>query len=391
MKRVAVLFPAFLGGGAEAVCAWMLEGLKLDYAVTLVTFSDVTLQDIDDEYGTRLAGSDVEVLRLELAFPGWFKEYAVTSMSAFAVRQFALMRTFKREYSERFDVAISAFNEMDLGNAGIQYIHLPMFGRGHEKVREEVGHPDSLVRRAYREVLRLWSGYSDERMRRNLTLTNSRWTAAWVERVYGVEARVLYPPVLTDFPPVPWNSRENGFVLVARVVPEKRIEVAIEILREVRKLGQDVHLHVLSGVHEAPYLAALQRATAGEGWVHWEERLPRAEYVRLLATHKYGIHPRRNEQFGIGVAEMVVAGVIPFVPATGGQAEIVGYDSRLTYSSKEEAVTKIVDLLNRPVEQHAVRKRLSGLATQFGVEQFKEGIRGTVAEVLAGKWRGELE
>lgn len=37
-KRLAIYYPCFMGGGAEAVGLWILEALKNDYDLTLYTF-----------------------------------------------------------------------------------------------------------------------------------------------------------------------------------------------------------------------------------------------------------------------------------------------------------------------------------------------------------------
>lgn len=387
-RKVAVLFPAFLGGGAEAVGAWILEALKEEYDVTLITLSDVSLRLLDEQYGTSLRTSRAKVLSVPISLPRFLRQPFLNSLSAFAARQFVLMRAYKRSLYREFDVAVSAFNEMDLGVPGIQYIHLPMFGRGHELVRSAVGNPDSVARRLYRELLRTWSGYSEERMRANLTVANSRWTAAWVQRLYGIQAEVVYPPVVVDVEDIPWQDRENGFVLVARVVPEKKIEVAIRILSEVRRRGYNVHLHVLYWVADRKYLSELKQMPAKCDWVFWEERMSRGKYAKMLATHKYGIHPSKNESFGIGVAEMVLAGVIPFVPSEGGQAEIVGHDSRLMWNDEREAVSKIVEMLTNKELQEQVRVDLKHLAT-WSATRFKEEIRRVVASFLEGR-RGKL-
>jgi hypothetical protein len=69
MKKIAVLFPAFLSGGAEAICAWILESLKVDFDATLVTLSDISLAELDKQYGTALHESGVKVQRVLISLP----------------------------------------------------------------------------------------------------------------------------------------------------------------------------------------------------------------------------------------------------------------------------------------------------------------------------------
>lgn len=383
--RVAVLFPAFLGGGAEAVCAWILEALKDEYEVNLATLAPIKLKALDEQYGTCLYGSSVRVQVLPFSLPGVLRERILSSFSLVTLRQFILMRAYRKLLRGQFDVVISAFDEMDFGHRGIQYICAPIIGQGHERARAILGYPDFLLRRIYRTIFKHWSGYSEARMKANLTLTLSKWMAQLLKEVYGINARVIYPPVKRDFGRVDWLERENGFVLVARVVREKKIESAIKIISGVRKRGYDVHLHILSGIGDNRYWMELRRMSAGMDWIHWEQRLAKEAYGRMLSAHKYGIHPRPNEQFGIGIAEMILAGVIPFVPSEGGQAEIVGYNPNLLWSSEEEAIEKIVRIISDSTLQEQIRSALQHSYHPWLPENFKEEIKRAVADFIRGK------
>ena len=384
MKKIAVLFPAFLGGGAEAVCAWILESLKADFEVTLITLSDISLAELDKQYGTALHESGVKVQRVLISFPPIIRERIEKSLSMFSFRQFFLMKYYKNHLAGQFDLAISAFNEMDLGHPGVQYIHFPMFSGASDKVRSIVGYPDSAGRRVYKALLRLWSRYSEARMRKNLTLVNSQWTSNLVKEIYGIDAKVVYPPAVLEFPDIPWEEREDGFVLVSRIVREKHIEVAIKIISEIRRIGFNVHLHIIGGVGDQKYRAELERMVGDQDWVVWEKRLSKSEYASLLARHKWGIHTRKNEQFGIGVAEMVLAGVIPFVPAEGGQVEIVNGDERLLWQTEQEAVSKIETVLKNQELQERIREDLSRHRYRWGPDRFKKEILEIVYNAIRG-------
>jgi len=380
MKKIAILFPAFLGGGAEAVCAWILESLKNDFDVTLITLSDISLTELDEQYGTMLQGSTVKVHRVPL--PLTWRERVEKSLSMFSFRQFFMMRYYKKELAGKFDLVISAFNEMDFGHRGVQYIYFPMFGRASDKIRSVVGYPDSAMRKMYKELLRIWSGYSEERMKKNITLVISYWTAYLVQNIYRIDVRVVYPPAVLKCPDIPWEEREDGFVLVSRIVREKNIEVAIRIISEMRRRGLDVHLHIIGGVGDPKYRQELEHMAGTQDWIVWEERLPKSEYAHLLARHKWGIHVRKNEQFGIGVAEMVLAGVIPFVPAEGGQVEIVNGDERLLWRNEEEAIYKIETVLTDWMLQEQIRRGLGKQRNKWSAERFKkeilEIVQGTI-------------
>jgi glycosyltransferase involved in cell wall biosynthesis len=378
--RISVFFPSFLGGGAEAVCLWMLDALREEYDIALHTFSEIDFAGLSSYYGTSLIEGQVTVVQP-------FASAALNRLLAgsprmFTLRQHLLIRHMKR-IKEPCDLRISAFNEMDLGRRGIQYIHFPLFGRGHESVRGEIQAPDSAVRGLYRNMCRSLSNFSDQSMKENLTIANSRWTAGIVRRVYGIEARVIYPPVSGAFPSIPWERKRAGFIVVGRIVPEKRVEDAFAIVQRLRRQGFDLRL-CIAGRSSAPgYLAYLRRLMKGsESWVSIRTDLTGERLRSLMAGYRYGLHVRENEQFGIGVAEMMKAGCLPFVSARGGQREVLGGQEALLLDDPGQAADRIAAVLASEHTQAQLRRELAGRAEVFSEQRFMSEIRNTVKEFL---------
>ena len=382
-KKIAILFPAFLGGGAETVALWMIEALKKDFAVTLITFSKLNLDEINSLYNTHLKTDNFEV---RIPYHGTPIPKILTSRYGyFTARQHLLLRYFKAIQSE-FDLVIGAFNEMDMGRIGIQYLNSPMFGKGHEEGRRILEYPDSLLRRLYHRIFERVSDFSDERMKSNLSVGNSEWTAQLFRELYQMDVGVLYPPVLLDAPDIPWQKRENRFVCVSRIVPEKKIERAIEIIQKVRERGFDVTLRIISSNYEPAYRAKILQLQSGQSsWLSIEEHLSRADLADNIARHRYGIHVRDNEQFGISVAEIVKAGCIPFVPANGGPQEIIGDIPALKFQTDDDAVEKICAVLSNPPLQVELQNQLSMRKNLFTPEKFCDTLTSLVEQALEQK------
>jgi glycosyltransferase involved in cell wall biosynthesis len=213
-------------------------------------------------------------------------------------------------------------------------------------------------------------------------IANSRWSADVLKKRHGAAAEVLYPPVPGEFPSVVPPEKENGFVCLGRIAPEKRVEQAVEIVEAVRNRGHDVHLHVIGGLG-GDYGDSIRRlCETRKSWVSLEGPLYGKQKCEMLSRHRYGIHACRGEAFGIAVAEMVKAGCIPFVPAEGGAAEIVNH-SALTYANVEEAADKIDAVLRQEALQDDLRGHLALRGQQFSPQRFMEGIRKAVEEFLA--------
>jgi glycosyltransferase involved in cell wall biosynthesis len=375
---IAVFFPVFLGGGAESVCAWMLQALKDKYRLRLVTFSPVDCAGLNRLYDTRLASDDVELVVPHLR--RWLPNKIVYGNSFFTLRQHLLICCLKA-LKETHDLVISAFNEIDAGRRAIQYVHFPMVAPGHEAARRLVGYPDSTARRMLRGLCQRASRFSNLRMLDNLTLANSRWTARVIKQMYDLDVTVVYPPVVPGSADTEWRDREEGFVLVSRIVPDKKIERAIRILSGVRARGYNIHLHVI-GRGDERHRRYLQGLAGESSWIFWEGQVDRDKFNELLRTHRYGIHVRENEHFGIGVAEMLRAGCLPFVPASGGPVEIVGDNRGLTFDDEQEAMEKIVRVLSSSERQRELLDRLTERKALFSTERFEAEMRGVVDQFM---------
>jgi glycosyltransferase involved in cell wall biosynthesis len=240
----------------------------------------------------------------------------------------------------------------------------------------------SPLRQAYLRACRAINGARADGWQGNLSLANSDWSANLLREKFGAESRTLYPPVDTDFPQVEYADRHHGFVCLGRISAEKRVDANIEILARVRERGHDVHLHILGGVDDSAYGARV-KSLAGQhkDWVFLEGWAVGDAKKDLLAGHRFGIHGRENEPFGIAVGEMVNAGCIVFVPGGGGQVEIVDHPS-LIFSGDSDAVNKIDAVLKNVDEQAKLRAHLSQKSARFAPEAFEAQIRQAVAEFL---------
>ena len=370
-KKIAILFPVFFNGGAEFVTAWMLESLKNIYDVSLFTFSQINFSEINQKFGTSLSKDDIDVRVIHPLLKYLSDPHRYSLMT---IRQHLLANKF-RKVCEDFDLAISAFNEMDLGKPGIQYIHVPLFAHGNEIARHIFNYPTSTIRTLYQRTCEFLSGYSEERMKKNITITNSQWTADLIKRSFGMDAKILSPMVVITKINTPWEKRENGFIISGRLTPDKNIESAIEIISKVRKVYPDVHLHIVSSGYDSNYRNnILKLCELNAQWLYLTENLSRSEYQQILSQHRYGIHARANETFGITIAEMVCAGCIPFIPDEGGQLEIVGNNPALKFGNIEEAVDKICDVLSSPIHQTQLHENLSTHGNLFTYENFNSKL-----------------
>ena len=383
MRRKVLLVQPSLQppGGGNGVAAWMLQALASEHDVTVLSWWPVEVDPINRFYGTSIIPGSFAT---RVVPQSWRRVIDRLPVPAALLRGGLLMR-YTRRIIDEFDVVIGAHNEMDYGRRGIQYIHYPTYWRPRPTVDFRWYHHFSPLLHTYYAIADRLAGYSTARMKQNLTLTNSDWTAAHVQRFLGIDARTLYPPVVTTPQHVPWHERRRAFLAIGRISPEKEYERVIRIIARVRRVAPDVTLTIIGtwDAHTRRYydsLGALAHALDPSGeWLFFRRDLSRDEVRASLAATRYGIHGMREEHFGMAPAEMVRAGMIVWVPNGGGQTEIVGEAPGLRYDSEDEAVENISRVLDRPDEEQRWRDHLARRSDVFSEERFVTSVRDLVS------------
>jgi len=190
-----------------------------------------------------------------------------------------------------------------------------------------------------------------------------------IRRCYGREASLIYPPVDTDgFAPVPEHEVEDFYLIVARLVPYRRIDLAIEACNRLR-----VPLLV---VGEGRAGAALE-AKAGPT-VRFLGRQPAAEVARLMARCRAFIFPG-EEDFGMAPVEAQAAGRPVVAYAAGGSLETV-VDGETGVLFREPTVESLMEAIERGRGIAFDPGRLRRHARLFDVGVFRERISAFVAE-----------
>jgi|Deesub1362A_J573_1020465.scaffolds.fasta_scaffold06725_2 glycosyltransferase involved in cell wall biosynthesis len=379
MKRILVVHPHLRpGGGSEARPLWIAEALKREYEVTLISQGRIDLAELNKAYGTSL--QDKEIGKIELPSPS----FVLNRFDAY--RSIPLIR-FCQNHAHDFDVLISAYNILDFKKRGIQFIADFSFSdRLRRKFHPSSSWQEKLVyefspwRFFYLKLAQWLSRTSSSGWRSNLTIANSRWTQKILKEYFNLDSEVIYPPVMSSENTLSWESREDGFIVLGRVSPEKRIEAAIDIVQAVRERlkGKSVHLHLIGGASRTSYLKKIKlKITDCQEWIFWEGPAYGSVKFELLGRHKFGLHGLAFESFGIAVAEMIKSGCLVWVPAGGGQEEIVNH-YWLVYNNLEDAVEKITYVLRHPELQKELLFHLKKQSENFSAKTFQEKVRDLI-------------
>ena len=379
-RKVVIGHPRLGFGGSESAVMWLIEALKLDFDVTVMTTGGWELAALNNYYGTRVAEGEVRVRIAPVPF-------LAQNLSAAALRG-ACYQRFAREIAGEYDVRISAYNPTDWG---MQAVHLIADFNWNREIRERLEPPspgfvyrNTILRMAYLGIAAAYGNPSGrDLLKDDLLIANSKWSANLVRQICDVEcAAIMYPPVWTEFHEVPWGEKELAFVMIGRIAPEKRVERAIEILEGVRQRGHAIRFHLCGEIgHDLYGRRIAQLCLERADWIVAHGRVSGAKKAHILGHCRFGIQTRAAEPFGISIAEMVKAGAIAFAPNDGGQAEILQH-SDLLFSDSNEAIEKIVSVLDEPSRESSLRSHLGHRAERFSAQTFMDEAQTFLADLL---------
>jgi glycosyltransferase involved in cell wall biosynthesis len=346
-------------GGAERVLEALMDVFPHAPVFTLVY----------DEERLRLA---VDRRRIRTSFlqslPGARRShrYFPLSLMPLAVEQFRL---------NDFDVVLSASHSFSKGiltgpeTLHISYCFTPMryaWDDSHRYVREFSR--SALFQRlapAALSYLRLWDYYAAQRV--DMYLTLSRFVARRIRKYYRREAAVIPPPVnVNRFA----TSADNDgyYLIVSRLVPYKRIDLAIEACE---RLGRPLKI-VGTGPEESLLRHRAGRLTSFLGFV------PDNDLPLLYRGAKALLFPQ-EEDFGITALEAAASGKPTIAFGSGGAVETVLEDITGTFFAEQTADSMIHALLSseaRRWDAAAIRRH----AERFSQDVFGSRIRQMVAE-----------
>ena len=372
---MCVVQPEFVpSGGTEAVTAWTIEALKNNYQLSFISFTAIDADILNRFYGTHVRGDEVTMIQPSLP-------PLLNLTSRFTLLKEHLMMRYCKSVQEDFDLFISIGNGMDFGHTGVQYFAFAPASTLVKIISRDPKVPIlySFLKRGFMRLCQRISGFSLDSMKRNISLTTSAWTGKIIEDIYGIhEYEVVFPPVSAPRDNVPWELRENGFLCIARIVPEKMIEDAIEVLKRVREKGFTPTLRIIGREDDPKYFQRIQQlCRENSSWVHLDGVLSKDELFGLMSRYRYGINAAPGEPSGVAALEMVKAGCIVFVAGGGGLSEIMGVPE-LTYEGVHDAAAKVTAVLSDDALQQRLLGRLEHSGSFFSTDAFCRDMQKAV-------------
>jgi glycosyltransferase involved in cell wall biosynthesis len=203
-------------------------------------------------------------------------------------------------------------------------------------------------------------------------IANSRNVAARIERTYRRHATVIYPPV--DLPPFdPSLTPEDWFLVVSRLVPHKRVDLAV---RACSRHG--IPLKVVGTGRSEKVLREMAGPT-----VEFLGRLDDDDVHALMARCKGFLLPG-SEDFGISAVEAQAAGRPVIAFGAGGALEsVIPNETGLFFH--ERTAESLIDAMRRfdTITWDPAKARAN--AERFSKARFQREIMEEVRAVLLQK------
>ena len=239
----------------------------------------------------------------------------------------------------------------------------------------------------------------------DLVMVNSSWTYSHISSLWRFAPRILivFPPCdTTSLDELPISSasspRENIIVSIGQFRPEKdhslQIRSFANLIHRMKKEGHPIDIKLVligscrgkSDEERVKHLKALAEKLNVLLYIEFVINQPFPVLKSWLGRSSIGIHTMWNEHFGIGVVEMMAAGLITIAHNTGGpKLDIVvpfegnrtGY---LAYTEQEYSNTMYTILFsNTKEENEKIRENARKSSKSFSDETFDISFKSALA------------
>jgi alpha-1,2-mannosyltransferase len=359
-------------GGAERLAISTIKALSsMGIDIELHTFEKPDLPSISQTYGESIE-KDVKKIRT--------------------------LNIFESSSKRKYDITINTHGDMlpffqkNFGkNNAIIYCHFPMAGylldchdNDYTNMVEtlSLSHLTPECRSGYFRGIK----NSYRKMLSNCTvITNSEFSRKAISKSYGVESRVLYPPVDVDTfrrEALPSGVRDDSILVLSRFHPSKKIENAIRLAYLLKHNNVGDRMEIVGNISAGyiryyNYLCHLVKFYKLEQYVRFEVNVKFERLLDLMRRAKAYVHPLPGEPFGISTVEAMGAGIVPVVPNLGGHAEFVPL--RYQFHTFGEGVEAVALALDAPASE---RIKISNSIQKFSIANYIKLFQHLLSELV---------
>ena len=204
----------------------------------------------------------------------------------------------------------------------------------------------------------------------NYFIANSKFVQERIERIYGRDAKVIYPPV--DISKFTLSLKKDDFYLTAsRLVPYKKTKLIVEAFNRMpnRKL-------IVIGAGEE-FKSIEEIAKSNITLLGYQRDNILISYMQRAKGFIYGA----VEDFGIVPIEAMSCGTAVIALNRGGTAETV-IDGVTGVHFNQQTVESIIDAINRFETIDFNLKDISNYVKKFSTQRFKKEFKEYIAGLV---------
>ena len=200
-------------------------------------------------------------------------------------------------------------------------------------------------------------------------VANSKVVAERIQRAYGRAAEVIHPPINTERFQLTYERADDYYVVLSRLVPYKRIDLAVQACTERNK-----NLIVIGDGPDRSNLEAM----AGPS-VKFVGRASDADVERYVAHARALLFPG-EEDFGMAPLEVAAAGRPTIAYRAGGAVETI-VEGRTGMFFDEQTAENLGDAIERFERQDWDAQLLRRHAEGFSVDVFQDRFRAFLRRI----------
>jgi len=222
-----------------------------------------------------------------------------------------------------------------------------------------------LIAKLILHYFRMWDKSSSSRV--DAFVAISKYVAVRINKIYGRQADVIYPPVNTNYYSLEEN-KQDYYLTASRMVPYKRIDLIVQAFSQM----PDKKLVVIGDGPEMKKVKSFATKNI-EILGHVSDQTMK-DYMQKAKGFVFAA----LEDFGILPVEAQSAGTPVIAFGKGGSLETVGKECGVFFQKQD--VTSLIDAVNRFEKMTFDPKAIRKHAMKFSVERFKEEFENLILQ-----------
>lgn len=368
-KKIAIIFPWLnLYGGGEVFCEYCSNLLSNYFLVDLFIYDNGKKKNQKLRFKKSI---NIIYIKSNNLIINFFCSRFMIFSQAYIIYYFNFIN--KNQYHFIYSSSGEFFSKFKT----YQYIHMCIFSNNMFEYKN-FGLDNifkKLIRLLFVITSRFVLGINKKTFKDVFTMTNSNWSLERINKTYEIKNKiVIYPtfkiPKCNKVTYEQFSSRDNDFVILGRVSPDKKIIDGINIFIKINKIIPASKLHIIGPI-DIKYKNSFDINILKNKNIIFHGLISLKERNKILKKSKFGLNFFYSEHFGRNVLEMQKMGMIVFARNKGGVREIL-FSKYQKYLSYDDLIDKFYKVFFSPkLQKKILSNNHKYLIKNFSDKDFK--------------------